>query len=139
MKRFLPATLAAVAAATLTMLPAAHAQQPPSRFFGALTLNGEPAPSGVALTAYINSVECGVGATRDDGLYVVDVRTGDNCGADDADVQFVVSGVAAVEIGKFQTGHFVKLDLTVAAEAQPAPPSEAPPTVAPPAEEAPAE
>ncbi len=147
--RIVPLLLLSTALALLTVaLPrAAHAQTPPARFYGSVTLNGAPAPGGVEIVAYVGELECGRTTTTDDGRYVLDVNadgTLPGCGTDDAPVTFLVNGTPADQTGVFQTGYFIALDLSVggapaAPAAGPPPAEEAPPEAAPPAEQPPAE
>jgi hypothetical protein len=128
----------AVALLIATLPRAARAQTPPARFYGAVTLNGAPAPGGVEVVAYVGEVECGRTTTTNDGRYVLDVNadgTVPGCGTDDATVRFVVNGVPADQTGVFQTGHFIQLDLSVGGA--PAAPAEAPAAEQPAMEEAP--
>lgn len=132
-------SLALAVALLAAALPrAARAQTPPARFYGAVTLNGAPAPGGIEIVAYVGEVECGRTTTTDEGRYVLDVSADGSvpgCGTDEAVVRFVVNGVPAAQTGVFQTGHFIPLDLSVGGA--PAAPAEAP-AVEQPAEEAPA-
>jgi hypothetical protein len=99
---------------------------PPARFFGALTIAGQPAPAGTEVKAFIGDAECGSATTTDEGKYVVDVKTQNDeapgCGQEDLEVRFMVAGMPAAETGAFKTGYFLQLDLTVEAAA-PAPPN----------------
>lgn len=134
---------------------AAGAQSPPTRAFGSVTIDGQPAPLGTVVQAVINDKLCGEGVVRfvNDALpqgYVVDVQSNassSGCGADGDTIRFRVGGVEATETGEFQTGTFLRLDLTVAgqvatpaagatpppfgAEASPTPIPAVAPTVAP--------
>ncbi len=124
---------AVVVSAALGPLDRAHAQTPPTRFFGALMINGQPAPAGTELKGFVNGQECGSVTISEDGRYVLDVAsdgTIQGCGIDEAAVEFQISGVTAAQTGMFQTGHFVELDLT-------ADMSSAPPTPEPAVEPAP--
>lgn len=128
----------AVALLVVTLPRAARAQTPPARFYGAVTLNGAPAPGGIEIVAYVGEVECGRTTTTDEGRYVLDVNadgTVPGCGTDEAVVRFVVNGVPADQTGVFQTGHFIALDLSVGGA--PAAPAEAPAAEQPAMEEAP--
>lgn len=128
----------AVALLVATLPRAARAQTPPARFYGAVILNGAPAPGGIEIVAYVGEVECGRTTTTDDGRYVLDVNadgTVPGCGTDEAVVCFVVNGVPADQTGVFQTGHFIALDLSVGGA--PAAPAEAPAAEQPAMEEAP--
>jgi hypothetical protein len=123
------------------LAPPAHAQVPPARFFGSITFDGVPAPAGTEIRAYVGDAECGVVITRDEGRYVLDVKSqGEevpNCGADGLTVAFIVAGRQAAQIGEFQIGYFINLDLAFEGDAPP--PSDQPPSDQPPAEEPPAD
>ena len=125
-------TLSAVALLAVRLAAAAgsvHAQLPPARFFGALTIDGAPAPAGTQVVAMVGVIECGTATTTEEGRYVIDVAsvaTIEGCAADDTEVQFVVNGLPAAPTGRFQTGFFVALDLQADSSGQPAPPEPAP-------------
>jgi hypothetical protein len=135
--------LAAGAAAALALqLGVGLAQVPPTRFFGTVTIDGNPAPPGTEVKAFINSIECGARVTERDGFFVIDAdhwdtRTG--CGMDDAEVVFVVNGVSAPEKGVFAQGQFKEVNITVTSDGPPPPslpsiaptPTEVPPDAAP--------
>lgn len=148
--------LAAVVAASGVhggILRSAHAQIPPARFFGTLAIDGQPAPVGTELRGFIGEVECGFSTTTDEGRYVLDVKsdgTATDCGRDEAEVRIVVGNAQADQVGAFQTGHFILLNLTVGGgspipleppAAQPLPTTEEtgeqPPAEQPPSEEQP--
>ncbi len=99
----------------------ARAQLPPTRAFGTVTIDGQPAPLGTVVQATIGDRLCGEGVVRfvNDQLprgYVVDVlhfASTEGCGVEGATVNFRVGGVAAAETVEYQTGTFVRRDLTV--------------------------
>src|SRR5262245_4758279 len=74
-----PATTSAPAAtAAATAAPTARpasAPSPPNRFFGTVTLNGQRAAAGTAVTAAIGSATCGSGTVSATGTYTVDVAS----------------------------------------------------------------
>src|SRR6266498_199908 len=118
------AAVALLAASTALGSHAASAQPtPPTRFFGTVTLNGQPAPSGATVQARVGTNACGTATVTASGgtsNYVVDVAsasTTPGCGTDGATVTFTVNGVPASQSGTFQTGAFVTLNLTAAAQA----------------------
>jgi hypothetical protein len=94
-----------------------------SRFFGSVTLDGQPAPVGTVVTAQIGGVECGStavagGETYD---YVLDVAAAEEtagCGVEGATVWFTVGGGPAVQTATWQSGAFTELNLS-AVEAAP--------------------
>ncbi len=115
-------TLALVASSTVLGAGSASAQPtPPTRFFGTVTLNGQPAPNGATVQARVGTNNCGTGtvtAAGSSSSYVVDVlsaTTQPGCGTDGATVSFTVNGAPASQTGTFQTGAFVSLNLTAQA------------------------
>jgi hypothetical protein len=102
----------------------ARAQTPPTRVFGTVTIDGQPAPLGTIVQAVVNDHLCGEGPVRyvNDQLpqgYVVDVlsfSSSQGCGTDGDTVTFRVGGVQANETATFQSGAFVRLDLTVSGQ-----------------------
>ena len=93
-----------------------HAQaRPPSRFYGAVTVNGRPPEAGTTVQARVGSTICGTGTVTAGGSYAVDVAsaaTRPGCGTEGAIVTFLVGGVPASGTGRFQGGAFVLVDLT---------------------------
>jgi hypothetical protein len=88
-----------------------------SRFFGSVTLNGQPAPVGTVVTAHIGVAKCGstavVGGETYD--YVLDVVAKDQaagCGATGATVWFTVGGLPANQTATWTSGAFTELDLS---------------------------
>lgn len=127
--------LIAIATLALGAAPHALAQTPPARFFGALTLDGSPAPAGTEVVAYIGDVECGRASTTDAGRYVLDVKSSGSqagCGEEDAAVRFTVAGAAADQTGTFKLGHFIALDISATSGSAAPPPSSPPPAEEPP-------
>lgn len=100
------------------------AQTPPTRVFGSVTVGGRPAPLGTVVQALIGDKVCGEGQVRrvSDEIpvgYVVDVVSATQtpgCGTDGATIVFKVGGVQANERGEFQTGTFLRLNLTVSGQ-----------------------
>ena len=133
------AALALVVSAPFGRTGGVSAQNaPPARFYGALTIDGAPAPAGTQVQAFVGEFDCTlpVSIERGEGQYVVDVQSDANmpgCGFEGAAVQFYVNGFPAEPVGTFETGHFIQLDLFVNTGAAPPPPAE-PPAEAPPAE-----
>lgn len=123
------ATLAAVtlgAGAVIAQAP----PEPPARFVGTVTLNGQPAPAGTPVEARVGSASCGVAAVFVQGgqsRYTIDVpgaASQPGCGTPDAAVTFLVGGVPAAQAGSWRNYELNQLDLTA---------SSATPTVQPPA------
>jgi hypothetical protein len=102
-------------------LAAAGAQpgeQPPNRFYGALTVNGEQAPAGTVVLAFVGETLCGSRATTERGRYRVDVlssRERPGCGLPGAVVSFRAGDLTAGETGVWAAGQFTRLDLTAPA------------------------
>jgi hypothetical protein len=90
--------------------------QPPNRFFGTLTLGGQPAPAGTVVTAIVGDQICGSRTTTDTGRYQVDVlsvRERSGCGLSGATVGFRAGQVTAAETGTWAAGQITRLNLTV--------------------------
>jgi hypothetical protein len=110
----------------------ALAQAPPTRVFGSVTVDGQTPPVGTTVEAFIGDRRCGTGDVRELGDpigtgFLVDVDAdafNPGCGNDGETITFVVGGVPAAETATFQTGNFVRQDLT--ASGQPATPTPAP-------------
>lgn len=111
----------ALAVATATVFASASAQiSPPTRVFGTATLNGQPAPSGAQVQARIGTTVCGTGTVGQGGNYVVDVASSSQtagCGNNAESVSFTINGTAATPSAAvtFQSGAFVRADLTAPA------------------------
>lgn len=91
--------------------------QPPNRFFGTLTVDGQPAPVGTLVTAIVGEVICGSRATTDAGRYQVDAlssRERSGCGLPNSTVSFRVGEAMAAETGTWTAGQITRLNLTVA-------------------------
>lgn len=94
---------------------------PPARFVGSVTVNGQPATAGSAITAVIGSTTCGTTAVFMSGAearYTVDSPALDpgatpNCGTDGATVSFTVNGVKANETGVWHSYQLNTVNLTV--------------------------
>ncbi len=88
---------------------------PPNRFYGNLTIDGQPAPAGTVVTVVQGGRECGSRATDTPGQYWVDAASGSQtpgCGTADP-VQFRVGSRLANETAAWNGGQFTRLDLTV--------------------------
>lgn len=94
---------------------------PPARFVGSVTVNGQPAAAGSAITAVIGSTTCGTTAVFMSGAearYAVDSPALDpgatpNCGTDGATVSFTVNGAKANETGVWHSYQLNTVNLTV--------------------------
>jgi PGF-pre-PGF domain-containing protein len=115
-----------LAAALLVAAPlaglGAHAQSPPpapASFYGDLQVDGEPAPSGVAVVAQVDGEQRGCLNTDREGAYggsggfddklVVDGADGD----DGKEITFLVDGSEAAEQATWSAGEVRQLNLTV--------------------------
>lgn len=111
---------AALLAGVLVAGTAAAQQFPPHRFFGTLTVNGQPAAAGTVLQAFQGTAECGSATLSAPGQYVIDVagptQSGDCRGGA---ITFTVSGRNAAETSTFRQGGFEQLNLTVGGGAPP--------------------
>jgi hypothetical protein len=90
---------------------------PPTRVYGSVTINGQPA-AGAAVSALIGPLVCGGTSVATDGSYQVDVRSAASqagCGVDGALVTFTVNDRPARETVTFQSGGFIQQNLTVGA------------------------
>lgn len=131
--RYIPiVALCALVLIALTPAGAADAQTPPTRLFGALTIDGNPAPAGTVVKAIVNGMECNTSTTTNDGRYVLDVHSAATlagCGADNDMITILVNDVPADQTATFATGAFVALDLNAssAGATPPPPPSDNPP------------
>ncbi len=113
----------------LTMLPAiagpaaAQIPQPPNRFFGNATLNGQRPAAGTQVTAVIGDRQCGLGQVDEAGRYRVDVTdasTVPGCGAPETTITFRIADVPAAESAPYRRGNFTELNLTAPAAPAPA-------------------
>ena len=90
---------------------------PPHRFFGSLTINGQPAATGTVLRAFIGETECATSTVSTAGSYVIDVpgvTINPNCGrSGQSTVTFRVDGQAASQTPGYRDGGFQQLDLTI--------------------------
>jgi hypothetical protein len=136
--RWIPLVALACLGAVLPALSAlgAAAQGPPTRFYGRVSVNGEPTAVGTTVEGYVDGTLCGEGTVRDIpgfGIgYVVDVLSESfrpGCGTDGEAVRFKVGGLDANETGEFRTGSFAQVDLTVSGQV--APPTSTPPPGSP--------
>lgn len=100
------------------------AQGPPTRFFGAVSINGAPAAIGTTIEGFVDGQLCGDAAVRElevpGGVgYVLDIRPDSlepGCGQNDKTVTFKIGGLDAEQTGTFTAGSFVRLDLTASGQ-----------------------
>ena len=112
------ALLAAVATGVAGVVDLLHAQGPPTRFFGTLTIDGAPAPAGTRVIAEMEGKDCShyppVSLSQPAGRYLVDALGGlPGCGGEDTIVFFKVGPRYAAQTGIYNSGIFVELHLTV--------------------------
>jgi hypothetical protein len=101
---------------------------PPARFVGTVTVNGQPAAAGTTVQARIGTANCGTGAVfieNGQSRYRVDVVGTDasnpGCGADGATVSFFVAGQQAAQTAPWLNFQLNQLNLTVGQAATPSP------------------
>ncbi len=127
------ALLALASTLLLSVLPTlAYAQAlPPNRFYGSAKINGNDAPEGTVVEAYIGNTLCGSGTVQSRNnteQYFVDALSGTQkpgCAKDGDTVKFKVAGLDAKETGKYATAAATNLNLTASGT----PHNSAPPTV----------
>lgn len=129
--------MAALAAGVLMVSTAAAQQFPPHRFFGSVTVNGQPAATGTAVTALIGGTECASATISTAGSYVIDVpgvTINPNCGrSGQSSITFQVGGQEA-GTATYRDGGYQQLNLAVGgggAQPTPAPTATPRPTATP--------
>jgi len=129
------AVVAAIGAAmVVTTAGAQSPPNPPSRFVGAITIDGQPATPGTVVEARIGGATCGtttVFSASNESRYVLDSPALDptnspNCGADGVTVSFFVAGKQAAQTGSWANYKLNTVNLTVVTSTPTAPPP--PPT-----------
>lgn len=121
-RRLAAATVAAVTGAAMVVsIAAAQAPpNPPSRFVGAVTVNGVAAATGTVIEGRVGGATCGtttVFQASGQGRYVLDVPAADpasapGCGTDGATVTFFVGGQQAAQTGVWRNFQLNTVDLT---------------------------
>jgi len=116
---------------------------PAGRLFGGLSLNGQNAPAGTVVVAYVGTAVCGVTAgpgVYDGVQYFLDLDGGQPaCATPGYPVTFTVAGVVAAEVAFVPAipGTAVAVNLTASGglpypfQVPPPPPSAPPPSTAP--------
>lgn len=111
------ALVAALLAGVFAVTTAAAQQFPPHRFFGSLTINGQPAATGTVLRAFIGETECATATLSTAGTYVIDVpgvTINPNCGrTGQSTISFQVNGQTASQTATYRDGGFEQLNLTI--------------------------
>src|SRR5215207_1347949 len=97
----------------------------PTVFWGTARLDGQSAPQGTEIVAFVNGARCGAVKVNDQpGFnYRIDVHSAASqagCGSDGAEVRFTIAGLPAEQTGEFTSGHFKELDLTATSVHRPA-------------------
>jgi len=120
---FAAAVLAVAVAGSVSMTGVSEAQVP-TRFFGTVTIDGQPAAAGTTVTAEIGGNDCGSGAVESrqgQMLYILDAQSEASvagCGGLNVIVFFKVGSRYASQIGCFTPGAFVEQNLTISGAAQ---------------------
>lgn len=102
---------------------------PPSRFAGSVTVDGQAVPAGTVITAQIGSASCGATSTFTVGAearYTLDVPAlepagAPNCGTDGAAVTFFIGALRANETGSWRNFDLNVLNLTATTPVSPTP------------------
>ena len=138
LRRLGAATVAAVigAAMVVNIAAAQSPPNPPSRFVGTVTVNGQPAAVGTVVEARIGGATCGtttVFTAQNQSRFTLDSPALDpaqapGCGQDGSTVTFFVGGQQAAETGTWRNYQLNTVNLTVGAQT-PATPT-TPPTTA---------
>jgi hypothetical protein len=120
--RYVMIAAVAIVVASVGFAGISEAQPPPRRFYGALTIDGQPAPAGTRVIAEILDMDCSsyppAVNTLPAGQYVVDARGGGpGCGMEGATVFFKVGTRYASQTGIYESGDFFMLDLTISGAA----------------------
>lgn len=91
--------------------------EPPSRFVGTVTIDGQPAPDGTPVEARIGGVSCGattVFVQAAQARYVLDVAgaaSQPGCGAVGTTITFIVGGNVVSQTGVWRNYELTQLDL----------------------------
>ncbi len=109
-----------IIAALVLVGTAAAAPVLPGEFYGAVLLNGNPAPAGTVIIAQINGEPRGQLTTTVDGQYggpgnfdprLIVTSTEEEVNAGNVTITFLVGGVQAFQVSSFKSGNSEKLDL----------------------------
>src|SRR5215203_4598847 len=117
-------TLVAALVAAVAAVTGVVAQSfPPHRFFGSLTIDGQPAPSGTVLRAFVGTTECASSTLSAAGQYVIDVpgvTINSSCGrAGQSTITFRVGDRTASQMPGYRDGGFEQLNLTIGGDTPP--------------------
>lgn len=120
-------TLAAALLAAVAAVGTAAAQSfPPHRFYGSITIEGQPAPAGTVLRAFLGDAECGSFTVTTAGQYVIDVQNNTIPGSPNCRpgaISFRIESRTATQTPMYRLGGFEQLNLTFGGGAPPPPPS----------------
>jgi len=93
----------------------AISQELPSGFWGNAYIDGNPAPVGAVVSAFIDSVKCGEYTIETEGIYgvvVAPATTHPGCGTEGAVVVFKINGNTATPTGIWHSGTNQYLDIS---------------------------
>jgi hypothetical protein len=117
--------LGAILLAWHATTPTASAQaQPPNRYYGSVSINGQDQSEGTVVEAYIGNTLCGSGTVQSRNgatIYLVDVLGAgqkSGCANDGDKVTFKVAGLDAKETGTYTTAAATRLDLSASGNAR---------------------
>lgn len=126
-KRLMAGVVAAAigAAMVVSVAGAQSPPNPPSRFVGAVTIDGAPATAGTLIEARIGGATCGsttVFMASGQARYVLDSPASEptnspNCGVDGSTVTFYVAGKQASQTGSWANYKLNTVDLAVTSAA----------------------
>jgi hypothetical protein len=108
----------------MSIQPVSAQAQPPNRFYGSVTINGQEQVEGTVVEAYIGNALCGSGTVQNrngSNIYFVDVLGAgqkSDCAKDGDKVTFKVAGLDANESGSYDTAAATRLDLTATGSAR---------------------
>lgn len=136
LKRMMAGVVAAAigAAMVVSVAGAQSPPNPPSRFVGAVTVDGAPATAGTLIEARIGGATCGsttVFMASGQARYVLDAPASEptnspNCGVDGSTVTFYVAGKQASQTGSWANYKLNTVDLAVTSTATTPAPTAAP-------------
>ncbi|MGE0601396.1 MAG: hypothetical protein AB7J35_18270 [Dehalococcoidia bacterium] len=111
-----PLALSASVLLGIVVFAAAAAQpQLPATYYGSVTINGEPAPSGIEVRGFVNGIDCSQSppgehvVIREGGiaayvLYVVHDSQRPGCATEKSIVTFTIDGVPAIQQAPWKVG-----------------------------------
>jgi len=123
--------LALVVLTAFTVAPAAVAAQdgpppgPPASYYGDVTIDGDPAPAGVEIVAYVDGEERGSYFTEEPGEYGSPSAFDENLvvqgsnGDEGTPVEFTVNGQPVDETVEWESGAVENVDLSASASGDP--------------------